>query len=64
MLEQFCRLITEDHAPVWTDLAESNEAEESIATTDIEEHFSILQSRGAQYPIDDSFELSYVVGNL
>jgi hypothetical protein len=35
-------LITEDHAPVWTDLRESAEAEQSIATTDIEEHFSIL----------------------
>jgi hypothetical protein len=60
-LDQFCRLITEDHAPVWTDLGESDEAEQSIATTDIEEHFSILQSRAAQYPIADSFELSYVV---
>ena len=42
-------------------LGESNEAEESIVTTDIEEHFTILQSRGAQYPIAGSFELSYVV---
>jgi hypothetical protein len=40
---------------------ERAKAEQSIATTDIEEHFSILQSRVPQDPIADSFELFQVV---